>query len=90
MQKPLRLQKVQRHILNQIICKIRRQQSLLEKILDSLSKSLRDLVRGKFRTQYNETVPWETITYGQLTSQIQQITLKVCTQDKMLRQLAKD
>ena len=42
------------------------------------------------RTQYNEIVSWEEITYGQLTNQIQQVALKVCRQDKMLRQLAKD
>ena len=34
--------------------------------------------------------PYEQITYGQLTSLIQQVALKICRQAKILREIAKD
>ncbi|KAL3533405.1 hypothetical protein ACH5RR_006926 [Cinchona calisaya] len=61
-----------------------------EKFLDGLPKSLRDLVREELQTGHNGIVPYQNITYGELNSMIQQVSMKVCHQDKMMRQLAKD
>lgn len=59
--------------------------------LDGLPKSLRDLVKKELQNQYSgDIIPYKDITYGQLSSLIQQVALKICWQDKILRKLVKD
>ena len=60
-----------------------------EKFLDSLPKSLRDLVRDELQTKYDGVIPYQNITYRELHSLIQSVAMKVCRHDKMMRQLAK-
>lgn len=40
--------------------------------------------------QYNRPIPYEQITYGHLTSRIQQVAIKICKQDRTFKQLAKE
>ncbi|XP_019256243.1 PREDICTED: uncharacterized protein LOC109234629 [Nicotiana attenuata] len=61
-----------------------------EKFLDGLPKSLRDLVKEELQNQHSgDIIPYEQIAYGQLTSLIQHVPLKICRHDKILRHLAK-
>ncbi|KAH1086350.1 hypothetical protein GYH30_018049 [Glycine max] len=62
-----------------------------EKFLASLPRSLGDKVRDKIRSQSaNGDIPYESLSYGQLISYVQKVALKICQDDKIQRQLAKE
>ncbi|KAL5159223.1 putative Polyprotein CP [Glycine soja] len=62
-----------------------------EKFLAGLPRSLGDKVRDKIRSQSaNGDIPYESLSYGQLISYVQKVALKICQDDKMQRQLAKE
>ncbi|KAH1206386.1 putative Polyprotein CP [Glycine max] len=62
-----------------------------EKFLAGLSRSLGDKVRDKIRSQSaNGDIPYENLSYGQLISYVQKVALKICQDDKIQRQLAKE
>ncbi|KAG5051984.1 hypothetical protein JHK87_004182 [Glycine soja] len=59
--------------------------------LASLPRSLGDKVRDKIRSQsVNGDIPYESLSYGQLISYVQKLALKICQDDKIQRQLAKE
>ncbi|RDX80013.1 hypothetical protein CR513_39485, partial [Mucuna pruriens] len=54
-------------------------------------KSLGDKVRDKICSQsVNGDIPYDNLSYGQLISYIQKVALKICQDDKIQRQLAKE
>ncbi|KAH1215118.1 hypothetical protein GmHk_13G036344 [Glycine max] len=62
-----------------------------EKFLAGLPRSLGDKVRDKMRSQSaNGDIPYENLSYGQLISYVQKVALKICQDDKIQRQLAKE
>ncbi|KAH1210252.1 putative Polyprotein CP [Glycine max] len=62
-----------------------------EKFLAGLPRSLGDKVRDKIHSQSaNGDIPYETLSYGQLISYVQKVALKICQDDKIQRQLAKE
>ncbi|QHO07564.1 polyprotein [Arachis hypogaea] len=62
-----------------------------EKFLTRLPKSLGDKVRGKIRSLTpNGIIPYDELSYGQLISFIQKVALKICQDDKIQRQLARE
>ena len=62
-----------------------------EKFLAGLPRSLGDKVRNKTRSQsVNGDIPYESLSYGQLISYVQKVVLKICQDDKIQRQLAKE
>ncbi|RDX97394.1 hypothetical protein CR513_19838, partial [Mucuna pruriens] len=62
-----------------------------EKFLAGLPRSLGDKVRDKIRSQStNGDIPYDNLSYGQLISYIQKVALKICQDDKIQRQLAKE
>ncbi|XP_061364817.1 uncharacterized protein LOC133308224, partial [Gastrolobium bilobum] len=62
-----------------------------EKFLAGLPKSLGDKVRDKIRHQsLTGDIPYEQLSYGQLVAYIQKVALKICQDDKIQRQLAKE
>ncbi|KAG5066364.1 hypothetical protein JHK86_010095 [Glycine max] len=61
-----------------------------EKFLAGLPRSLGDKVRDKIRSQYNGDIPYESLSYGQLISYVQKVALKICQDEKIQRQLAKE
>ncbi|KAH1198208.1 polyprotein [Glycine max] len=62
-----------------------------EKFLAGLPRSLGDKVRDKIRSQSaNGDIPYESLSYGQLISYVQKVVLKICQDDKIQRQLAKE
>ncbi|RDX97411.1 putative Polyprotein CP, partial [Mucuna pruriens] len=56
-----------------------------EKFLAGLPRSLGDKVRDK-----NRNISYDNLSYGQLISYIQKVALKICQDDKIQRQLAKE
>ncbi|KAH1148330.1 hypothetical protein GYH30_043114 [Glycine max] len=62
-----------------------------EKFLAGLPRSLGDKVRDKIHSQsVNGDIPYESLSYGQLISYVQKVALKICQDDKIQRQLAKE
>ncbi|KAH1254682.1 hypothetical protein GmHk_04G011067 [Glycine max] len=62
-----------------------------EKFLAGLPRSLGNKVRDKIRSQSaNGDIPYESLSYGQLISYVQKVALKICQDDKIQRQLAKE
>ncbi|KAH1192767.1 hypothetical protein GmHk_19G053922 [Glycine max] len=62
-----------------------------EKFLAGLPRSLGDKVRDKIRSQSaNGDISYESLSYGQLISYVQKVALKICQDDKIQRQLAKE
>uniref|UniRef100_A0A0R0ID04 Polyprotein n=1 Tax=Glycine max TaxID=3847 RepID=A0A0R0ID04_SOYBN len=62
-----------------------------EKFLAGLPRSLGDKVRDKIRSQsVNGDITYESLTYGQLISYVQKVALKICQDNKIQRQLAKE
>ncbi|KAH1256619.1 polyprotein [Glycine max] len=62
-----------------------------EKFLAGLPRSLGDKVRDKIRSQSaNGDIPYENLSYGQLISYVQKLALKICQDDKIQKQLAKE
>ncbi|KAL5123960.1 hypothetical protein HKD37_02G004443 [Glycine soja] len=62
-----------------------------EKFLAGLPRSLGDKVRDKIRSQSaNGDIPYESLSYGQLISYVQKVALKICQDEKIQRQLAKE
>ena len=62
-----------------------------EKFIAGLPRSLGDKVRDKIRSQSaNGDIPYENLSYGQLISYVQKVALKICQDDKIQRQLAKE
>ena len=62
-----------------------------ENFLVGLPRSLGDKVRDKIRSQSaNEDIPYDILSYGQLISYIQKVALKICQDDKIQKQLAKE
>ncbi|XLT51433.1 hypothetical protein HN873_044037 [Arachis hypogaea] len=62
-----------------------------EKFLAGLPKSLGDKVRDKIRSLTpNGIIPYDELSYGQLISFIQKVALKICQDDKIQRQLARE
>ncbi|KAL5133985.1 hypothetical protein HKD37_03G007240 [Glycine soja] len=62
-----------------------------EKFLAGLPRSLGDKVRDKICSQSaNGDIPYENLSYGQLISYVQKVALKICQEDKIQRQLAKE
>ncbi|KAG4931141.1 hypothetical protein JHK82_048223 [Glycine max] len=62
-----------------------------EKFLAGLPRSLGDKVRDKIHSQpANGDIPFESLSYGQLISYVQKVALKICQDDKIQRQLAKE
>ncbi|KAH1198911.1 hypothetical protein GmHk_18G052386 [Glycine max] len=62
-----------------------------EKFLAGLPRSLGGKVRDKIHSQSaNGDIPYESLSYGQLISYVQKVALKICQDDKIQRQLAKE
>ncbi|QHN82230.1 uncharacterized protein DS421_20g693950 [Arachis hypogaea] len=62
-----------------------------EKFLAGLPKSLGDKVRDKIRSLTPDgIIPYDELSYGQLISFIQKVALKICQDDKIQRQLARE
>ncbi|KAH1262177.1 polyprotein [Glycine max] len=62
-----------------------------EKFLAGLPRSLGDKVRDKIHSQSaSGDIPYESLSYGQLISYVQKVALKICQDDKIQRQLAKE
>ncbi|KAH1137980.1 hypothetical protein GYH30_027823 [Glycine max] len=62
-----------------------------EKFLAGLPRSLGDKVRDKIRSQSaNGDIPYESLSYGQLISYVPKVALKICQDDNIQRQLAKE
>ncbi|QHO22123.1 polyprotein [Arachis hypogaea] len=62
-----------------------------EKFLAGLPKSLGDKVRDKIRSLIPDgIIPYDELSYGQLVSFIQKVALKICQDDKIQRQLARE
>ncbi|KRG89538.1 hypothetical protein GLYMA_20G030000v4 [Glycine max] len=62
-----------------------------EKFLAGLPRSLGEKVRDKIRSQSaNGDIPYESLSYSQLISYVQKVALKICQDDKIQRQLAKE
>jgi len=80
--------------LRNIICSNRddsQQPFWKEKFLVGLPKSLGDKVREKLRGQNpSGDIPYEQLSYGQLIAYIQKVALKICQDDKIQQQLAKE
>nr|KYP35696.1 Enzymatic polyprotein [Cajanus cajan] len=61
-----------------------------EKFLAGLPKSLGDKVREKIRTQFNGDIPYGQLSYGNLIAYVQKVALKICQDDNIQKQLAKE
>ncbi|KAG4968216.1 hypothetical protein JHK87_033867 [Glycine soja] len=62
-----------------------------EKFLAGLLRLLGDKIRDKIRSQsVNGDIPYDNLSYGQLISYVQKLALKICQDDKIQRQLAKE
>ncbi|XLV02595.1 hypothetical protein S245_016932, partial [Arachis hypogaea] len=62
-----------------------------EKFLAGLLKSLGDKVRDKIRSLTPDgIIPYDALSYGQIISFIQKVALKICQDDKIQRQLARE
>jgi hypothetical protein len=62
-----------------------------EKFLAGLPTSLGDKVREKLRGQNpHGDIPYHQLSYGQLIAYIQKVALKICQDDKIQKQLAKE
>ena len=61
-----------------------------ETFLAGLPKSLGDKVREKIRTQFNGEIPYNQLSYGQLIAYIQKVGLKICQDEKIQNQLARE
>jgi len=62
-----------------------------ENFLVGLPRSLGDKARDKIRSQsVNGDIPYESLGYDQLISYVQKMALKICQDDKIQRQLAKE
>ncbi|KAL5180742.1 hypothetical protein HKD37_01G001813 [Glycine soja] len=62
-----------------------------ENFLVGLPRSLGDKARDKIRSQsVNGDIPYESLSYNQLISYVQKMALKICQDDKIQRQLAKE
>jgi len=62
-----------------------------EKFLPGLPRSLGDKVRDKIHRQSaNGDIPYESLSYDQLISYVQKVALKICQDDKIRKQLAKE
>ena len=62
-----------------------------EKFLVRLPRLLGDKVRDKIHSQYvNRDIAYDILSYGQLISYVQKVSLKICQDDKIQRQLAKE
>ncbi|KAL1322068.1 hypothetical protein AAHE18_14G169700 [Arachis hypogaea] len=62
-----------------------------ENFLAGLPKSLGDKVRDKIRSLTPDgIIPYDELSYGQLISFIQKVALKICQDDKIQRQLARE
>ncbi|KAL5131465.1 hypothetical protein HKD37_12G034354 [Glycine soja] len=62
-----------------------------EKFLVGLLRLLGDKIRDKIRSQsVNGDIPYDNLSYGQLISYVQKLALKICQDDKIQRQLAKE
>ncbi|XP_015949916.1 uncharacterized protein LOC107474791 [Arachis duranensis] len=62
-----------------------------QKFLTGLPKSLGDKVRDKIRSLTpDRIIPYDELSYGQLISFIQKVALKICQDDKIERQLARE
>ncbi|QHO49641.1 uncharacterized protein DS421_1g15740 [Arachis hypogaea] len=62
-----------------------------EKFLAGLPKSLGDKVRDKICSSTPDgIIPYDELSYGQLISFIQKVALKICQDDKIQRQLARE
>nr|KYP37097.1 polyprotein [Cajanus cajan] len=61
-----------------------------EKFLAGLPKSLGDKVREKIRSQFNGDIPYGQLSYGNLIAYVQKVALKICQDDKIQKQLAKE
>ncbi|KAG4980761.1 hypothetical protein JHK82_034009 [Glycine max] len=62
-----------------------------ENFLVGLPRSLGDKVRDKIHNRStNGDIPYDNLSYGQLISYVQKVALKICQDDKIQRQLAKE
>ncbi|XLT39488.1 hypothetical protein HN873_070780, partial [Arachis hypogaea] len=62
-----------------------------DKFLPGLPKSLGDKVRDKIRSLTPDgIIPYDALSYGQIISFIQKVALKICQDDKIQRQLARE
>ncbi|XLU27458.1 hypothetical protein S245_063524, partial [Arachis hypogaea] len=62
-----------------------------KKFLAGLSKSLGDKVRDKICSLTpDEIIPYNALSYGQIISFIQKVALKICQDDKIQQQLARE
>uniref|UniRef100_A0A0R0GG52 DUF7588 domain-containing protein n=1 Tax=Glycine max TaxID=3847 RepID=A0A0R0GG52_SOYBN len=62
-----------------------------ENFLAGLPRSLGEKVRDKIHSQStNGDIPYESLSYGQLISYVQKVALKICQDDTIQRQLAKE
>jgi hypothetical protein len=83
-------------LLSNLKCRVytmddRHQPFWKEKFLAGLPTSLGDKVREKLRGQNpNGDIPYDQLSYGQLIAYIQKVALKICQDDKIQKQLAKE
>uniref|UniRef100_A0A0R0K963 DUF7746 domain-containing protein n=1 Tax=Glycine max TaxID=3847 RepID=A0A0R0K963_SOYBN len=68
-----------------------RSAELLSNLKFGLPRSLGDKARDKIHSQsVNGDISYENLSYGQLISYVQKVALKICQDDKIQRQLAKE
>ena len=61
-----------------------------ENFLYGLPKAFNEKLQESLREKYNETIPYEELTYGDLISEVKREGLKLCSQLKLQYQVKKD
>ena len=61
-----------------------------ERFLYGLPKAFNDRVQESLREKYNGTIPFDSLTYGDLISTVKKEGLKLCSQLKLQYQVKKD
>ena len=61
-----------------------------KKFLYGLPRAFNEKVQESLREKYNETIPYDELTYGDLISEVKKEGLKLCSQLKLQYQVKKD
>ena len=61
-----------------------------ERFMFGLPNALTEKVQGTLRERFQGTIPYDTLTYGDLISEIKKTGLKLCFQIKLQHKLKKD
>ena len=61
-----------------------------EKFIYGLPRALNEKVQESLRERHNRTIPYEDLTYGDLTGEVKKEGLKLCSQLKLQYQVKRD